>query len=399
MHLMPLRHSSLCLPLTLAALLTTVPDNSPAQVPRDSGAVVVRIGHDTIKVERYVLRNGWLISESVRRGTSVQIQRFEARLNSDGSIASAHAHVFPWPATATATPVSGSSIYYRGDSTFLELGLPPATRRATYAGRGQVFNIAVDPFVFALYAAIGAYAPRTVGDSSRSQHLASTLGVRPLTIRRESPELVTARSSIMGMVRIFVDANGRMRGFDGTGSSLNYHGERIAWADLDSVARAFEEMNRRRGGIAALSPRDSVEAQIDGAVVRVSYGRPSMRGRTIFGGIVPWDRVWRAGANLATHLTTTRPLAFGRTLLPPGMYSLFVLPSAAGWTLIVNGDTNQWGTEYDPAKDVARILMQVESLASPVEQFTIRIDPTKRGGVLRLQWERTDASVHFAVRR
>lgn len=397
---MSLRALSLRLSLTLAALLTTLPhDSAAAQLPADSGAFVVRIGHDTIKVERYVLRNGWLISESVRRGTSVQIQRFEARLNSDGSIASAHAHVFPWPATATATPVTGSSIYYRGDSTFLELGLPPATRRATYPGRAHVINIAVDPFVFALYAGIGAYAPRATGDSVRSQHFASTLGARPLTIRRESPELVTARSSIMGMVRIYVGDDGRVRGFDGTGSSLNYNGERIAWADLDSVARAFEEMNRRRGGIAVLSPRDSVETRIGDAVVRVSYGRPSMRGRTIFGGIVPWDRVWRAGANLATHLTTTRPLAFGRTVLQPGMYSLFVLPSAAGWTLIINGETNQWGTEYDAARDVARVPLAVRALDSPVEQFTIRIEPTRRGGVLRLQWERTEATATFAARR
>ncbi len=146
------------------------------------------------------------------------------------------------------------------------------------------------------------------------------------------------------------------------------------------------------------SPRDTARAEVAGATILVDYGRPSVRGREIFGGLVPWDAVWRAGANAATTLVTSKALVIGGTAVPAGTYTLYTIPGRDRWTLIVNRQTGQWGTEYHADRDLARIAMTTAVLPEPVEQFTIRLDVRGGGGTLRLQWDRTEAAVPFTVR-
>ena len=132
----------------------------------------------------------------------------------------------------------------------------------------------------------------------------------------------------------------------------------------------------------------------DGKTVTVDYSRPSMRSRKIFGGLVPYDQVWRTGANAATSLKTNTDLVIGGTNVPAGNYTLYTLPGMKNWQLIVNKQTGQWGTEYNQSQDLARIPMQVAQRPSGLEMFTISFDKT--GGdaaVLKLEWENTIASV------
>ena len=103
--------------------------------------------------------------------------------------------------------------------------------------------------------------------------------------------------------------------------------------------------------------------------------------------MVPWGRVWRTGANEATQLTTDTPLIIGRQRIPAGTYSLWTIPWPDGATLILNRRTGQWGTHYEPGLDLARVEMTRETPAQPVEQFTIAIDASEGGGVLRLSWD------------
>jgi hypothetical protein len=148
-----------------------------------------------------------------------------------------------------------------------------------------------------------------------------------------------------------------------------------------------------------LSPRDTVSLDIStGRRVYIDYGRPSMRGRRIMGGLVPYGRVWRTGANAATTLVTDVDLELGGTAVPRGTYTLYTIPTASGWTLIVNRQTGQWGTQYEPARDFARIPMRVSRLATPVEQFTMALERGRAGaGTLALSWENTRAWVPFRV--
>ena len=150
------------------------------------------------------------------------------------------------------------------------------------------------------------------------------------------------------------------------------------------------------------SPRGAAGLSLNGKKVAVDYGRPSMHGRKIFGELVPYDQVWRTGANEATHFTTETDLLLGNVTVPKGTYTLFTLPSPQGWKLIVNRQTGQWGTPYKPEyekKELARIDLQREALPTAVEQFTISLDPSGEGGVLKLEWEQTRASIKFTEKK
>ncbi|HEX8213368.1 MAG TPA: DUF2911 domain-containing protein [Longimicrobium sp.] len=149
-----------------------------------------------------------------------------------------------------------------------------------------------------------------------------------------------------------------------------------------------------------LSPRDTARLEIAaGKRVYVDYGRPSMRGRRIVGELVPYGRVWRTGANAATTLVTETDLRIGDALVPRGTYTLYTLPTAQGWTLIINRQTGQWGTQYEASRDLVRIPMRTTRLAQPVEKFTIALERgSARGtGTLAMAWENTRLTVPVRV--
>ena len=132
----------------------------------------------------------------------------------------------------------------------------------------------------------------------------------------------------------------------------------------------------------------------DGKTVTIEYSRPSMRGRKIFGGLVPYDQVWRTGANAATSLKTDVALTVGAASVPAGNYTLYTLPGATSWKLIINKQTGQWGTEYNQSQDLARVDMKVNQRSSPLEEFTISFDKISgNSAMLRLEWDTTVASV------
>jgi Protein of unknown function (DUF2911) len=147
-----------------------------------------------------------------------------------------------------------------------------------------------------------------------------------------------------------------------------------------------------------LSPHETVSAQVDGAKMSVTYGRPYKKGRVIFGGLVPYGQVWRTGADEATTLTTDKALMFGNLHVNPGSVTLFTLPTEKGpWKLIINKQTGQAGTEYDEKQDVGRVDMKVETIPSPVEQFTIAIQDTPQGGQLVMTWDTTRMTIPFSA--
>ena len=147
------------------------------------------------------------------------------------------------------------------------------------------------------------------------------------------------------------------------------------------------------------SPHETVKATIDGANVSVTYGRPSMKGRKIFGGLVPYGQVWRTGADEATILETDKALMIGALHVNPGKVSLYSLVTEKGWTLVLNKKTGQWGTEYTQSEDLGRVPMRVETLPAAVEQFTIAVEknPSGKGGVIVMRWETTKATLAFGT--
>ena len=185
--------------------------------------------------------------------------------------------------------------------------------------------------------------------------------------------------------------------FDSAYRMLSYSGARTTYLvnvsrlatppDVRSVAERFEALEARGGGTRQLSVRDTVRARIGGASFTVDYSRPLARGRVLLGGVIPYGRVWRTGANAATQFTTSAPITLAGIAVPAGTYTLWTIPRASGVELIVNRQTGQWGTGYGAAHDLGRAPMTTGTLAAPVEPFTISIEPAgSRRGTLAMAW-------------
>ncbi|MEX2088766.1 MAG: DUF2911 domain-containing protein [Bacteroidota bacterium] len=148
-----------------------------------------------------------------------------------------------------------------------------------------------------------------------------------------------------------------------------------------------------------LSPRDTTEIVINGRQIRIDYGRPSMRGRKIMGELVPYNKWWRTGANEATSFVTEADLTINGVTVPKGSYTLYTLPTEKQWKLIINKQTGQWGTVYNPELDLTRINLTKSALRRPVEKLTITLRRTNNSsGMLTIEWERTALSIPFKVR-
>jgi Protein of unknown function (DUF2911) len=148
-----------------------------------------------------------------------------------------------------------------------------------------------------------------------------------------------------------------------------------------------------------VSPHESVTAAIDGATLTITYGRPSMRGRTIFGQLVPYGRVWCPGADEATVLDSTRPLRIGSLDVPAGPHTIWMLPTADAWTLVVSKEPSGFHTRYNESADLGRVELRKRALSAPVEQLTFAIDqnPDGKGGAIKMTWETTEVSAPFSI--
>jgi hypothetical protein len=157
--------------------------------------------------------------------------------------------------------------------------------------------------------------------------------------------------------------------------------------NVHAIGAQMAAVETKNGGVTQLSVRDTTRATIGSASFSVDYGRPLARGRQLLGDIIPYNDVWRTGANAATQFTTSAPITFAGLEVPAGTYTLWTRPHEKGVELIVNKQAGQWGTEYDARRDLGRAPMQTETLATPAERFTIAIAAKDdRDGTFTMQW-------------
>lgn len=173
-----------------------------------------------------------------------------------------------------------------------------------------------------------------------------------------------------------------------------------------AIAQAEESPGRR------VSPVGIASTHVGDAYVKVTYGRPFTRGRAIFGAdttfLVPFDRVWRTGANEATEITITEPVRIGGALLDAGTYSMFTVPGADTWEIRISPQVGLDGTGrfnratgeftpnvYDPAQDVATFTAESHPIEELVDPLTLEFEPVDGGADLVLRWETTEVRIPF----
>jgi hypothetical protein len=360
-------------------------------VVQDSGAFVTRLGNDTVALEQYTRTATQLRGEYVIRTPRSLHRIYTFDLNPDGSIR--HLEIVthnigggPGPMeTKNSADFSGDTVIMvspRGDSSVTtKLAVPRGTFPFQF-------------YVYGLMEQIGRWARGTGKDSVRFTALYSADRTSGGYIRKRGGDTLVFmfdEGQLAGVgpftFRLDRQGGGHLTWLTGKGSTLQVEVQRVASVPMAQAGPMFA--NRPLG---QLSPRDTARGSIGGADVWIDYSRPSRRGRDIFGALEPWNHVWRTGANAATQLSTPVDLMIGGATVPAGKYTLWTLPSPSGWKLIINKQTGQWGTEYHPEQDLVRVDAKVETVASPIEQFTIAFG----SGSLTFAWDKTRYSVPVA---
>ena len=165
------------------------------------------------------------------------------------------------------------------------------------------------------------------------------------------------------------------------------------------VAAACVTSYAQQGESKRPSPAAQAQCKFSGGkTITVDYSSPRMRGRKVFGELVPYGEVWRTGANEATAFVTNEDLVTVKgTNISAGSYTIFTVPNPDEWTVIINKHTGEWGIPYKyESEELARVPMSVTRLSSPIENFTISFDPTGGSCTMRMSWENTQASIEFA---
>ena len=394
--------------LTLALLLVTVgqqvhsasAQGTNAAPPAERYGFVATLGNDTVSVERITRSATQLVTDAVDRWPFVRRRHTEFDLNSDGTIR--HMVMDIRTPNGATPPERGRRVTadFSGNKVTISIRDSAGVRDTSFNTGGAI----TVPHASMMYSVIELEIAAALRRAAAT-HLApgdSVLFRQFYPDRDVGPSFVLHRGFVhplpggkvelrhdwlAGTGDVTVDSGGRMLAYSGMRSTYKVAVVRTtAPLDIGGIGDRLEAAERRTGP-SQLSVRDTARATIGAAKLTVDYGRPLLRGRTLLGNVIPYDRVWRTGANAATQLTTSAPISLAGLDLPAGTYTLWTVPHLKGVDLIVNRQTGQWGTEYHRAQDLGNAPMKADSVSSPVEKFTISIEPTDaRHGILAMSW-------------
>ena len=359
----------------------------PTAAQTEHGAFIMTLGKDTVAIDQYARTPRFIDGALLVRSPVTRVATYRARLREDGTIERLENRW--WTPTPDAGPPQPADVVatFFGDSVRIDYLRGSDIRQVTQAaGHGTV------PLVNSVYSAVLYEQALRQGFATGSRDFSMEwldLGRRG----RVSTTSVAGRGQDSVSIGFFagtlvarVDEAGHILGLHGLESTAKFTAKRVADVDMKLVAADFGARDAAGQGLGTMSPRDTVRSLVLGAIVEVDYSRPSRRDRVIWGGVVPWNTVWRTGANRATHFSTDTDLIIDGVSVPAGSYTLFTWPTQEETQLIISKQTGQWGTVYREENDLARIVMRVELLDQPVEKFTITIGDHDGTGMIALDW-------------
>jgi hypothetical protein len=381
--------------LFLVAVVSALSCKLPTE---KSYGFLTTLGRDTISVENISRQGNTLTSDEVDRFPVVRIRHTVVDLTDNGSIR----HLVMDIHTPSEPPgqrdrkvvadVTGNKVHLSKTDSTGTVNRDFSTGGIVVAHVQQMYSLYELYFAAALKQA--AASKLAVGkpvqmrqfyiDREFDRFPLGDVTVKPL----DSGKIEVTHDWLSGTGEATMDSAGNMISYTGARTTYDVRVQRLgALPDVKSIADRWGAKETQGGNVRSLSVRDSVRTQIGNSILTVDYSRPLQRGRTLLGGIIPYDRVWRTGANAATQFTTSAPIRLAGMQIPAGSYTLFTAPHPNGVDLIVNKQTGEWGTEYRSSLNLGMSRITSEVATAPVEAFTISILPgDKRHGTLVLEW-------------
>ena len=362
----------------------------------ESGGFIVTLGQDTVGAERYTRGKDRLEVFQVGRSPRV-LRRHYVYDFKDGSLTHLALVVTP---PGSEAPTQTVDAKMDGDSLRGEVknGSNPPSRSAVAVGRGTLFVGSASPW--SGYESLMPTLMKSKSDTLAGRmYFIGAANTERYLLTKVGKDSVRIENTHLDVYMAKVDKKGRILGTRPVSGTGKFAITRVDKLDLDVLVASYAAREQAGAGVGVLSPRDTVKVDnAGGAALMIDYSRPAKRGRVVYGGVVPYGEVWRTGANAATQFKTDKALDFGGTVVPAGFYTLWTVPTASGWKLIVNSETGQWGTAHKAEKDLYTIDMKTSTLPQIVERFTISVEPSATGGVLNLDWDTTRASIAFTVK-
>ena len=396
MYTRVIKYGHLFIFLFSAILLSVSCHNPPAG---EHYGFITRLGNDTISVEQVTRSKNTVTIDCIDRFPGVRVRHAEIILAPGGSIRHLvmDIHTPGEPANQRERKVIAD---VTPDSVHITKTDGTGTLHRDFKTAGGMV-VAHVPQLYSLYEIYFAAALQHA-DSSNAK--ASTpVRLQQFYIDREfdnfplgdvevqplgAGKATIEHDWLAGTGQALMDSSYRLLKYSGAGTTYKVEVMRVtATPDIKSIAARFELLEKERGLVKQLSVRDTVRAKIGHADFSIDYGRPLMRGRKLLGDVLPYDEVWRTGANAATQFTTSASIQLAGMQVPAGKYTLWTIPHTGGVDLIVNKQNGQWGTEYDGSQNLWVAPMNTSPLTVPVEKFSIAIVPGEgQHGSLIMEW-------------
>ena len=376
--------------VTILATGTALLAATSASASAQQASLVYRLGKDTVAIEQYTRTATGMTGEMVQRsGAAVARYQYTITLAKNGRPATASIKRLNADGSLPPNTPSDTRFTVTADSIVREAVFADSTPRRAFAAKQAMINFPT--FIYGPTELLAGLAKsKAAVDSIPALGLAGNLGFTGIV--PAGGDSVRMRGGAYAMILRF-DANNALQRVDGSYTTNKSIATRGGALDIAALAKSMKPTG-------TLSLRETARGAFgQGGMVIVDYGRPSVRDRTVWGGtLVPFDTVWRTGANDATHLFTSRTLTMGDVVVPPGAYTLFVQHTRTGTWLLVNKQVGQWGTIYSAANDLGRVPMQMSATPSHVEEFTIvvrSINPTR--GAIEMSWGPSMVSAPFTA--
>ena len=368
--------------------------------PTDRYAFVTKLGADTISVENVQRRGSTLTIDAVDRFPRVRERHADVTLAPDSGIRRLVMDITT-PSEPPKQRERHVVVDVTSDSVLMTKRDSMAYTRWAFA-HGPEPIVAHVPQMYSLYERY--FAAALAQPSISSTPAADTVRLRQFYIDREFDRFPLGHATVRrlpgnkaevwhdwlsGVGQATLDSSHRLLAYSGSRTTYKVDVTRSSEPlNVHEIATRYAALEAKNGGVKQLSVRDTARATIGSATFAVDYGRPLARGRNLLGDVVPFDYVWRTGANAATQFTTSAPITLAGLAVPAGTYTLWTVPRANGTAdLIVNKQSGQWGTEYDGARDLGVAHLQVETTSASVEEFTIAIAALDdRRGTLSIEW-------------
>lgn len=365
-----------------------------------TASFIGRMGVDTVLVETYTMINNHLYGKAFVRVPEDYIGEFSIHFYPDGSIREFNVSAMDPFNSSVPFPAKSGAFEYRlnmnckNDTCTYYNSITGVMNEKIYRHPAQKVDFVGGwvPFI-----SLMEWQCMRLMQSGQPaiplKMINHNIGVYDIGVHFLNKDTIIFGGPFLEYTKIKIDQAGKILSLDGIGTPWNYYVDKHNPINIDEVAKRMA----KTPGIGIPSPTETIQSDIQGSKIELTYGRPYKRGRPIFGGVVPYDTLWRTGANGPTVLTLQDAIKIGNTLIPKGEYSIYTVPQKEAWTLIFSTDLKSWPTDPNRSKDFVQVAIPVEKSKNIRQQFTIEIVETKKSGELRFCWDDVVAVAKFEV--